>query len=74
MLLLLGFSLLIAPGYGQSDELEVIAAKRDQIERVVEASESTSEDLRDGMQFRVDALTSQFGQLILDFPIEQIES
>lgn len=74
MLLILGFFLLIAPGYAQSDELEVIVAKRVQIERVVKALESTPEDLRDGMQFRVDALTSEFGQLSLDFPIEQIES
>jgi len=73
-LLVLGLLVMGVPGYAQDDRLDTIGAKRAQIERVVESLESTSEELRDGVHFRIDALTAELGGLILAFPVDQVDS
>jgi small conductance mechanosensitive channel len=73
-LLVLGLLVIGVPGYAQDDRLDTIGAKRAQIERVVETLQSTSEELRDGVHFRIDALTAELGGLILAFPVDQVDS
>ena len=73
-LLMLVLALTSPCGQAQESRLDIISAKRVQIERIVEALASTSEELRDGMQFRVDSLALELSALILAFPIDQVAS
>ncbi len=73
-LLMLVLALTSPCAQAQESRLDIISAKRVQIERIVEALASTSEELRDGMQFRVDSLALELSALILAFPIDQVES
>ncbi len=73
-LLMLVLALASPCALAQESRLDIISAKRVQIERIVEALASTPEELRDGMQFRVDTLALELSALILAYPIEQAAS
>lgn len=64
----------IAPAYAQPTFLQSIEAKRTQIERTLAGVEQTSEELRDGLQFRVDKLTIELGEQLLAVPIAEVDS
>ncbi|MEE4329754.1 MAG: mechanosensitive ion channel family protein [Wenzhouxiangella sp.] len=66
--------LFASPVVAQVSELDAIDAKRAQIERIVDAIDDTSEELRDGMQFRIDALTTELADQLLEMPVGQAES
>ena len=64
----------IAPAYAQPTFLQSIEAKRTQIERTLAGVEQAAEELRDGLQFRVDKLTIELGEQLLAVPIAEVDS